>query len=214
MPITSYSQYGEDLQIAAFLDRREDLTYIDVGCLWPVEISNTYFFYKRGGMGLCIDPYADAAEQFATDRPRDVFVAAVCGAALGETTYVMHANPVFNTCSKTRADDVQRKAAGRRGREVIGNVSMPVRTLNDIVAESGFDARVGASIDFMAVDVAGMEIDVLAGFDFQYPRPKLVVCEARVAHDEGGKAIVTRMADVGYGIVGQTRNTLYFLDVD
>jgi len=55
VPVKSYSQVGEDLQIAYFIGKKEDVRYIDVGCLWPVRHSNTYFFYERGGSGLCVN---------------------------------------------------------------------------------------------------------------------------------------------------------------
>lgn len=214
MPVTSYSQLGEDLQVAYFLGRREDLTYIDVGCLWPVELSNTYFFYKRGGRGLCVDPNPDVAEWFRNDRPRDTFVSAAAGTS-GTVSYVMHENPVFNTCSEDRAAEVQRKARNRGGRGVVGTTPTTVRTLDDIVEQSGFAASLTEPLDVLSVDTTGMDLDVLTGFSFEAVRPALVVTahrSDRLGSDLAGDPLVERMTTVGYRTVGRTRSTLYFRD--
>ncbi len=65
----SYSQFGEDLIIAKLLGKSKCVSYIDCGCHDPKKFSNTYYFYKRGGSGICIDVTPAAIEkgrQFAS----------------------------------------------------------------------------------------------------------------------------------------------------
>src|SRR4051794_20737520 len=99
MGTTSYSQVGEDLQIAFFLGNSDNVHYIDVGCLWPEKHSNSYYFYRRGGRGLCVDPNPTVADEYRDKRPRDIFVNCGVGSEPAKLTYHMHANPVFNTFS-------------------------------------------------------------------------------------------------------------------
>ncbi|UGS38806.1 FkbM family methyltransferase [Capillimicrobium parvum] len=215
MAVKSYSQVGEDLQIAYFIGRGADVRYIDVGCLWPVQHSNSYYFYERGGSGLCIDPNPTVGDEYRETRPRDVFVNCGIGAEAGMMTYVMHENPVFNTFSTQRAAEVARKAEKRPGgRTMTGTVEVAIKPLAQVVAETGFAERVEGRVDFLSIDVEGFELDVIRGFDFGVLRPKLIVTEhLRGKADAVEDAeIVKVMAGHGYWVGGYTGHDLYFLD--
>ena len=54
----SFAQSGEDL-IANFIFKYLDIpkiTYLDVGAWDPVEVNNTYYFYRRGFRGVLVEP--------------------------------------------------------------------------------------------------------------------------------------------------------------
>ncbi len=72
-----HSFEGEDT-LADFLLRARIGTrvgcYVDVGANHPIHNSNTYWFYRRGWRGVCIDPTPGFAAAHARSRPRDVFV--------------------------------------------------------------------------------------------------------------------------------------------
>lgn len=214
MAVTSYSQVGEDLQIAFMLGDARNARYIDVGCLWPVEHSNSYYFYERGGQGLCIDPNPDVVESWAQERPRDVFFSAGVSDRADTLTYVRHGNPVFNTFSPERAAQVQRRANGRPGRAVVGRDEVRVLTLDAIVAETGFAEACDGRLDFLSIDVEGLEDQVLAGYSFAL-RPRVVVCEHVRA---GGRAAVettpvfARLSELGYVIGAFTGHDVFFVD--
>jgi FkbM family methyltransferase len=216
MPVTSYSQVGEDLQIAYLLGRQEEVSYVDVGCLWPVEHSNSYFFYERGGNGLCIDPNPTIAETYREQRPRDTFVNCGVGSTTGSLEYVMHQNPVFNTFSKERADRVQRQAAKRKGngRNEIGTVSVDVRPLSQIIEDSKVLERTEGRIDFISIDVEGLELEVVQSIDFGRVRPRLIVTEHihRGSADAEGDPLVSYLDGCGYTVVAYTGHDLFFMD--
>ena len=216
MGVVSHSQVGEDLQIAYFLGTREQVTYIDIGCLWPVELSNTYFFYERGGHGLCIDANPAIAKEWGEQRPRDVFLNVGIGAAPGELKYHTFVNPVFNTFSRSRAKQVQRRAAGRKGRESAGSMRIAVITLDEAIRRTGFADRCEGELGFLSVDVEGLEAEVLEGFSFDSLRPKLVVSEyirRRGERDSPEEAPISqRLSALGYELGGYTGHDLYFVD--
>lgn len=216
MTIESYSQVGEDLQIAYLLGKTKDVRYIDVGCLWPVQHSNTYLFYRQDGEGLCIDAYPEVAESFRAERPRDVFLNAGIGSTAGELMYHMFENPVFNTFSEERAEFVQRRGAGRPGRTLVDRVPVSLITLDEAVAQTDFAQRCGGRLDLLSIDVEGLEADVVRGFSFNSLRPRLVVCEyirrKRDTAPPEETEIATAMADHGYWIAGYTGHDIYFLD--
>ena len=223
--VTSYAQNGEDLQIAHYVGGRERVTYIDVGCLWPRHFSNSYFFYERGGHGLCIDANPTVAEGYMRVRPRDLFLNCGVAAERGTMTYYMHESPVFNTFSAEHAAELAKRLAAtgdppqREGRTLIGTVEVPTMTLDEAVQSTGFAARCGGRVDFLSVDVEGLELQVLSGFSFQELRPRVVViedfrrgAEARMPPEE--LELTHTMKAHRYWLAGRAGVNLYFTDED
>ena len=207
----SYSQVAEDLLAAFYLRRDQEITYVDVGCLWPIEHSNTYYFYQRLGKGVCIDPNPTIREEYEAARPRDQFFNCGVSSAAASMTYFQFSNPVFNTFSEVRAAELQ--AMERRGRELIGQAEVQVRSLDSILREADWRGRFGAVIDFLSVDVEGHEYDVIQSLDFAYARPKLVVLEAVIKAERGkGQQAHQLLLDQGYAVCGQTGHDTFFLD--
>jgi FkbM family methyltransferase len=216
MAVESFSQAGEDLQIAQLLGRTEDVHYLDVGCLWPVVHSNSFLFYGHGGHGLCIDPNPEVADSYRSERPRDVFLNAAIGSTPGERTYYMFENPVFNTFSEERAALVQRRGKRRPGRALVDQVQVEIITLDEAIAQTGFAERCDGRLDFLSVDVEGMEAEVVGGFSFDALRPRLVVCEQirrrRDAPPPEETEVAAVLAEHDYWIAGYTGHDIYFLD--
>lgn len=225
MSIVSYAQSGEDLQIAFFVGRKHDVTYIDVGCLWPKQHSNSYFFYERGGVGLCIDPNPTVGDDFRFQRPRDTFLNCGIAGRRGAMTYFMHGNPVFNTFSPEVAAALAREAelregAQREGRTLVQTIELPIMTLDDAI-ESTIEApdpatKFANGIDFLSIDVEGLELEVLSGLSLDDLRPKIIVVEYirprkdRRRPDE--LPIAQLLQTHGYWLVGFTGHDLYFHD--
>ena len=69
-----YSQNNEEEVIAKYLDLSKGGTYVDVGSGPCTELSNTYFLYKLGWRGLCIDANPEYAHGYTLNRPGDIFL--------------------------------------------------------------------------------------------------------------------------------------------
>jgi FkbM family methyltransferase len=216
--VTSFAQNGEDLEIAAYIGRRA-ATYIDVGCLWPIRLSISYFFYRYGGCGLCIDPSPTVAEAFQRARPRDIFLNEGVAAAPGTMTYYTYQNPAHNTSSIERAHQHERSVAlsEDEGRRSTGTVEVPVTTLDEAVDRSGLLDRCNGQLDFLSIDVAGSGLEVLAGFSFDVLRPRLVIVEhlrsdadRHIPADE--LESVAALREHGYSLAGYRGLNLYLLD--
>jgi FkbM family methyltransferase len=216
MAIRSYSQVAEDLLIAYLLGATCDLRYIDIGCLWPVEYSNTYLFYAGGGSGLCIDANPEAAADFEATRPRDTFLNAAIGADEEMMTYHIFKNPGFNTFSADRAERLIGQAEQRPGRALREKIDVPLITLDAALERVEVPIRSDGKIDFLCIDVEGMELDVLKGFSFD-PRPRLVVCEQirrKGKTSDESRELDALMTDNGYWQAAYTGHDVFYLADD
>jgi FkbM family methyltransferase len=204
----SRSQVAEDLLATFYLGREHNITYVDIGCLWPIKFSNTYYFYERSGHGLCIDPNPTLSESYRAIRPRDTFVNYAVGGSSEDLTYYEFENPVFNTLDPKRVAAL--KAADRPGRRVIRTSNVAVKPLHQILIDSKFSENHGA-IDFLSIDVEGLEMEILKAIDFTVITPKLIVIETAVigskAHDNPAVGLFTA---AGYDLVGFTGHDAFF----
>ena len=79
----SFSLRGEDIAIAQHFKWQiaENKTgfFVDIGCAWPIQISNTYLFSCLGWSGVGIDMNQFHREGWQRTRPRDIFVEAAVG---------------------------------------------------------------------------------------------------------------------------------------
>lgn len=166
-PLITYAQNREDLYLWALVGHRPDGRYVDVGCNHEQLHSVTKLFYERGWSGVNIDANDRMADEYAV-RERDRFVAAGVGDEPGEMMfrdYPEHDGlSTFDDAVKRLHDATRRPYVDRR---------VPVRTLTDILAEHDVDR-----IDFLKIDVEGMEAKVLRGLDFGRVRPTVIVSEA------------------------------------
>ena len=75
----SYGQFGEDLVVAALLDGLKldypRAYFIDIGAFHPSLISNTFLHYRRGMVGINLDPSPDKIRMFHAFRPHDLSLA-------------------------------------------------------------------------------------------------------------------------------------------
>lgn len=165
--LVTYAQNREDLYLWALLGHRPQGIYVDVGCNHERLHSVTRLFYERGWSGLNVDANPAFGAEYAR-RARDTFVAAGVAAEPGELTLRIYDRgdglSTFDEYTKG-----EHEAAGLKYREL----SVPVRTLTQLLDEAAIRC-----VDFLKVDVEGMEPEVLRGLDFARFRPAVIVIEA------------------------------------
>jgi FkbM family methyltransferase len=180
----SYGQTGQDILLEFLLLRRGLIprdpayrgTYVDIGCNHARTGSNSFYFYERGWSGVCVDADPDVCAAFAAARPRDRVVNCGIGDEEGSLDFYIFHNSQHNTFNAKRADKDMSKL-----REV---KRIAIRTMTSVLQEAGV-----GSIDFMSVDIEGMEMKMLAAMDFHVFRPKILLMEAlrplsAIAQDE------------------------------
>jgi FkbM family methyltransferase len=204
---TSYSQEGEDLVLRRFLEERRSGFYVDVGAHHPTKFSNTHFFYELGWRGINIEPAPDAVAQFDKVRPRDINIGLGVAEAAGELTYYVFDEPALNTFDKTLKEEREARTSYR----VIRTTKIRVDRLDRILQQR---LPAGQAIDFMSIDVEGLDLQVLRSNDWNAHRPQFVLAEALDFNLEQAAKhpLWMYMHSVRYELVAKTLNTLFYRD--
>ena len=100
----SYSQHGEDLVIDNILGHKTRGSFVDVGAYDPININNTYRFYKRGWRGINIEPNPEKFSTLLTKRPKDVNLNIGVNDVKGMGTLYRFVPDSLTTFSKKEAD--------------------------------------------------------------------------------------------------------------
>jgi FkbM family methyltransferase len=204
--IKSYSQEGEDMILRRIFESQHNGFYVDVGAHHPKRFSNTYFFYKRGWRGINIDAMPGSMAPFRKFRPRDINVQCGVGLIAGTLEYHVFSNPALNTFSKSLIDERTRPPYGIKP---LRTVPVDVKPLATVLEEH---LQTGQAIDFLTVDVEGMDLQVLRSNDWQQHRPGYVLVEVLGSSLELIKQdpVSQFMVDVGYEIYAKCVHTVFF----
>lgn len=201
----SWSQEGEDLILARFMEPRTTGFYVDIGGHDPFRFSNTAFFHARGWSGLVVEPDPDGARVIRQYRPKDMVVNLGVAQARSEMTFFRFNEPALNTFSA----ELARQRQQIDGYHTIEETRVLVDRLDNILSERLPAAQ---KIDFMTVDAEGFDLEVLKSNDWNRFRPEMVVAECfdldltQPAEDP----VVSFMASVGYDLVAKAANSAFF----
>lgn len=165
-----YAEYGEDSIVNCYLHYKRNGFYVDVGAFHPKRLSSTYYFYKnQKWRGIIIEPNPVNCELFRKKRGRDIVVNQ--GASIQEAVlkYYMFEDASQNTFSEEfKNDRVAEKMEVTESREI------KVSPLSEIIAKN---IPSGVSVDYMNVDVEGLDLTVLQSNDWEKYRPKVITVE-------------------------------------
>jgi FkbM family methyltransferase len=203
----SYAQEGEDMVLSRFFGSKNNGFYVDVGAHHPQRFSNTYTFYKRGWKGINIDAMPGSMELFEKLRPRDTNLELGVSSTEESATYYIFNEPALNTFSEEEA----RKKNGIGNYKIIRKLQIPSLKLCTILDRN---VPPNINIDFMSIDVEGLDMDVLISNDWNKYRPHIIVVED-IGFELSPQALSTNklyqfLVSYNYELVGKTYNTLFF----
>ncbi len=204
----SYSQSGEDIIVNFLLNIITGTTsknYLDLGANHPFHLSNTALLYKQGGSGILVEPDPYFAKLLRKKRPRDKVIE--CGVHFGgEKTakFFIMDTPTLNTFSEK---EMLRYLA--MGHKLIGEQNVNLIGINEILEKAG-------ELDFLNIDIEGLDREVLANLDWIRFRPKCVCVETigyeKKSQPEKIKDIIELMKDAGYILYADTFINSIFVD--
>lgn len=204
--VESYALNGEDLILREMLGHKTGF-YVDVGAHHPFRFSNTYFFYKQGWRGINIDAMPNSMKLFERFRPRDINIE--CGITFngggGNMIYYSFNEPALNGFTPI----LEHKYDSHPLYKLVEKISIPTYTL-----EATLDKYLPphTSIDFLSVDVEGLDLEVLQSNNWDKYRPRIILIECWDSDLENvyQSEIYTFLAQRKYKLFAKTMNTLIF----
>jgi FkbM family methyltransferase len=204
----SWSQEGEDQILQRIFERQSNGFYVDVGAHHPQRFSNTHLFYKRGWRGINIDAMPGSMKAFNKIRPRDINLEMGVGSVAGQLDYYVFNEPALNGFSKELSHERINKESDYKIEKIIKIDVFPLHQILKNHMPSGLE------IDFMTIDVEGLDYEVLKSNDWSSYRPKFVLAEilGSSLHEIDQSPIGTLMRDERYVLYAKCMNTVIFKD--
>ena len=198
-PKISYSQNGEDIIIYGIFEAlsKKRIFYLDVGGYHPYNGSNTVLFYLTGSEGIVIEPNPELFKQFPLKRPRDISLNIGVSNQSGTQLFFLSSSGALGSLIP---DEGQKSSSDIHD---LDPIFIQVQTLPEIIKENAE----GKGIDFLSIDIEGMELPVLQTLDFQKLFP-LVICV------ETARYSTNRQKEKRTDIIDFLKNKGYFVYAD
>ncbi len=166
----SYSQEGEDMILERIFANNPIGFYVDVGAHHPQRFSNTYKFYLKGWSGINIEPNPDLYRLFVNNRKRDVNLNIGVSTKIGTLKYYMFDEPALNTFDYSTAQSRLKNTSYN----LLKEPEVLVSSLENI-----FNSHIQPTtvINYMTIDVEGLDLEVLQSNDWNLYRPEWVLVE-------------------------------------
>ena len=166
-PKKSYSLFQEDLFIQNYFKNKSKGFYIDVGCYHPLDGNNTNLLHKKGWNGINLDINFYSIELFNFLRKKDVNIHSGISKKKDELTmYYRKEINMLNTLDEKIAKIHFRNGFKKR--------NVQVNTLNFFISRYFKKLK---KIDFLNIDVEGVELNVLKSLNFKQYKPQLICVE-------------------------------------
>jgi FkbM family methyltransferase len=174
----TYAQCNEDIIVETLLRARcvsegrslSSVRYLEVGGNHPVQTSSTYLFYRAfGAQGFIVEANPALAERLRVTRPRDTVIQTAVSDKTDKTvSFYVHE---LDELSSLSAENIERfEASGLHGE--LSRVEMaPNLHINAL-----FATYINVSLDFMSIDIEGLDLPVLRALDPKH-RPKILQVE-------------------------------------
>lgn len=187
----SYSQYGEDKFISDFFSDKKQGRYLDIGASHPFRISNTYLLYKLGWSGITVEPIPNLVNLHKKWRPRDEIIPEAIGLTGGSMNFFEMVPSVLSTMDEKTAN----KYINEKSATLFKKYEVHVRSISDLIDYAFYEAHV----DFLSIDIEGLDAAILESIDFSIYRPELVCIEAN--DNEARQRIISKLTNHKYKII-------------
>ncbi len=141
--------------------------FVEVGALDGFFESNTYYLERFCNWhGILIEPIPRMYERLRVNRPR----ARTFNCALVSDEFESATIRLLDQHAMSRVDAVSALDATAESSHPF--VDVPARTLTSVLSEAGVK-----NVDFLSLDVEGLELEALSGLDFRCYRPRFILVE-------------------------------------
>ena len=155
----------EQLLVQVFFHNTSHGYFVEIGAGDPVQSSQTWHLEQKDWHGILVEPIPELCESLRRNRARSIIVQAACGAPEQRGQIQFHISEAF-TRSTLEKNDLSLDVSFTRTDIV------DLKTLDDILEEID-----PPNIDFVSIDVEGLQLEVLRGFTLKRYRPQLLLVE-------------------------------------
>lgn len=204
--LKSYAQEGEDLILRRIFAGQKNGFYIDIGAHHPKRFSNTYVFYCMGWKGINIDARPGSMTLFRRLRRRDINLEIGISGVEGALSYYQFEEPALNSFSADLALSRVKLGTSR----LVSETAVQTLPLKQIL---GKHIQAEKTIDFLTIDVEGMDLEVLRSNDWIKYRPRVVLVEILASSMEAIALhpVNAFMNAKGYRLYSKAMNTAFFI---
>lgn len=203
----SYSQDGEDMLLSSFfeeLGNRNNGFFVDIGALHPFRFSNTAHFYELGWSGINIEPTPNAIELFKKHRKRDINLNIGIGEAFETLKFYCFHEPALNSFSEELSLDRHNNTDFKIKETKEISIYPLAKVLDENLPEN-------QHIDFMNIDVEGLDLKVLKSNNWDKYSPDFILAEDIIDFKDLGKSEVYQFLEArNYELVAKTMRTMVF----
>jgi len=165
-------QCGEDCVLYELFEGKQDGFFIEAGAFNGIDYSVSYAFEQLGWSGLLVEAIPQQAEECLKNRPNSRVVhAALVAPNAPATTSFTATHDVYGGMLSRRTDIADTLAPKITPEMRSTDIIVPTRTLDSLL-----EAHNG-SVDFVALDLEGGEVDALKGFSLSRFRPRVLMIE-------------------------------------
>jgi FkbM family methyltransferase len=190
-------EFAEQLLIRQYLGGEESGFFVEVGANNPFDLSQTWHLAEEGWQGILVEPIPELCEELRKERTDSLVVEAACGSPNAPSTATF-------TVAKDSGKSTLSSAFLDKRSTVESQITVHVKTLNDILEEAGAD-----QIDFVSIDVEGTQFEVLQGFDLQKWKPRLLLVEDHLLNTKTHKLILNQQ----YKLVKRTLFNNWYIPI-
>jgi FkbM family methyltransferase len=203
----SYSQEGEDMVVQSFYDNKKKYKgyYIDIGAHHPYRFSNTLYFYKKGWKGINVEPTPSVIKLFKIFRSRDINLNIGISSKKEKLKFYCFNEPALNGFSKELSEE--RNSTSERYK-IIKELEIETYPLAEVLDKY---LPAGQQIDFLTIDVEGLDMQVLLSNNWEKYKPLHILVEDPLDFENlSNSEIYTFLGKQGYQLVAKTLRTLFF----
>ncbi len=207
LSLKSYSQEGEDMVLRSFFEGKKKYKgfFVDVGAHHPYRYSNTLHFYQQGWRGINIEPTPGAIKAFNVFRRHDINLNIGISEKKEKLTFYCFNEPALNGFSKEVSLE---RNSGANPYFITKEIEVETYPLAEVL-DTYLPA--GQKIDFLSIDVEGLDLQVLESNNWDKYKPSYILVEDRIDFDNLSESEVYRyLKEKGYQLVAKTFRTLLF----
>jgi hypothetical protein len=179
-PRISFGYAGEDLLINQLLPPDIDfktMRYLDIGCENPIIANNTYYFYRKGARGICVDARKELRFMYKIFRPKDLFLSYIVTDSETHSGVVdFYVNP-----DDPHISSVDRGWAKGNLPKEIQPRQVQVVSLSEIIKSNfSFFGENSTRFTILSIDTESHDLNVLRSNDWKSFQPNVICVESHI----------------------------------